>query len=81
MSWLRLEQDAASSLPDSPPKDTMGWAPSASAVVISLVTVGSLVTGRVSPQMGVQPLPITNAAVNAFRPAWLAAAQEFLHGV
>jgi hypothetical protein len=51
----------------------MGCAPSASAVLISLVTVGSLVTGRVSPQMGVQPLPITSAAVNAFRPAWLAA--------
>jgi hypothetical protein len=24
VSWLRLEQDAASSVPDSPPKDTMG---------------------------------------------------------
>jgi hypothetical protein len=24
VSWLRLEQDAASSVPDWPPKDTMG---------------------------------------------------------
>lgn len=73
MSWLRLVQEAASSVPASPPKDTMGWAPSASAVVISPVTVGSPVTGSVSPQIGVQPLPITKAALNAFRPAWVAA--------
>src|SRR5882724_9275097 len=37
-------------------------------------TVGSLVTGRVSPQIGVQPLPITNAAVKALRPPLLMAA-------
>ena len=42
-------------------------------MVISEVTVGSLVTGRVSPQIGVQPLPMTNAALNALSPAWVAA--------
>ena len=60
-------------MPASPPKETIGWAPSDSAVVISPVTVGSLVTGSVSPQIGVQPLPMTNAALNALSPAWVAA--------
>ncbi len=73
MSWLRLVQESASSIPDAPPNETIGWAPSASAVVISPVIVGSLVTGRVSPQIGVQPLPVTNAALNAFSPACVAA--------
>ena len=71
-------QDWASSMPEAPPNETIGWAPSASAVVISPVTVGSLVTGRVSPQIGVQPLPITKAVVNALSPAEVAA--EFSMG-
>ena len=73
VSWLRLVQDCASSIPDAPPKETIGCAPWPSAVVISPVTVGSLLTGRVSPQMGVQPLPVTNAALKAFSPAEVAA--------
>src|SRR5579859_101309 len=72
-SWLRLVQDWASSTPSAPPNETIGVAPSDSALLISPLTVGSFVTGSVSPQIGVQPDPITNAAVNAFRPALVAA--------
>src|SRR6266566_834894 len=67
-------QDWASSTPPAPPKDTMTWAPADWAAEMSPETVGSLVTGSVSPQMAVQPLPITNAAVNALRPPPLIAA-------
>jgi len=56
-------------MPASPPNDTMGCAPSDSARVMPAVTVGSLVTGNVSPQIGVQPDPMTNEAVNALSPA------------
>ena len=59
-------------MPASPPNDTIGCAPSDSARVMSAVTAGSLLTGRVSPQIGVQPDPITNAAVNDFSPAFAA---------
>src|SRR6266851_7528350 len=31
VSWLRLVQETASSLPAAPPKETIGWAPAASA--------------------------------------------------
>src|SRR6266851_2873901 len=73
VSWLRFVQDCASSMPDAPPNDTIGVAPSDSALVISPVTVGSLLTGSVSPQIGVQPDPVTKAAVKDASPAWVAA--------
>ncbi len=68
-----LVQDCANSTPPAPPKDTITCAPADCAEEMSPETVGSLVTGNVSPQIGVQPLPITNAAVNAFNPPLLIA--------
>src|SRR5579871_5003824 len=48
----------------------MTEAPAAFAELISPPMVGSLPTGRVSPQMSLQPSPIVKAAVKERSPSW-----------
>ena len=52
----------ASSAPAAPPNEMMVCAPSFCALVISAL-VGELLIGCESPQIGVQPEPMMNAAV------------------
>src|SRR5256885_16735094 len=54
--------DWASSTPPAPPKEMIVLAPSLSAFAIFAFTVELLMSSE-SPQIGVQPLPMTKAAV------------------
>src|SRR5438046_8920162 len=62
VSELVSVQDWASSVPPAPPKAMLVLAPAPSALE-SLALAPDVVMASVSPQMGVQPLPMTNAAV------------------
>jgi len=56
-------QVQASGKPAAPPEEMITEAPSDFARAISGSVYGSLPTGRVSPQIWVQPVPMTKAAV------------------
>ena len=56
-------QVQASGNPAAPPEEMIAEAPSDFARAISGSVYGSLPTGSVSPQIWVQPEPMTNAAV------------------
>src|ERR1700734_377714 len=64
--WLVQVNEIGS--PPQPPEDTMTEAPAALAEEISAARVGSLPTGRVSPQMSLQPSPMVKAAVKERSP-------------
>src|ERR1700761_8661971 len=58
--WVQVNEIGS---PADPPEETMTDAPAAFAEEISAAMVGSLPTGKVSPQMSLQPSPIVKAAV------------------
>ena len=64
--WLVQVNEIGS--PAEPPEDTMTEAPAALAEEISPAMVGSPPTGRVSPQMSLQPSPMVKAAVKERSP-------------
>jgi hypothetical protein len=65
--WLEHVNEIGS--PAEPPEDTITEAPAAFAEEISPPMVGSSPTGRVSPQMSLQPSPMVKAAVKERRPS------------
>src|ERR1700729_4228575 len=64
--WLVQVNEIGS--PAEPPGGTMNEGPAALAEEISPPMVGSLPTGRVSPQMSLQPSPMVKAAVKERSP-------------
>src|SRR5690242_4842843 len=67
-----LVHDWASSTPPAPPNEMMALAPSLCACAIFGFTVELLMSSE-SPQIGVQPLPMTKAAVYVLSPPWVIA--------
>src|SRR3954471_11144564 len=67
VSDLVSVHDWASSTPPAPPNDTIILAPLLRALSMNGFTV-EFVGPSVSPQIGLQPLPMTKAAVNAPSP-------------
>src|ERR1700728_2783738 len=67
VAWLVHVNEIGS--PAEPPEDTITEAPAALAEEISAAMVGSLPTGRVSPQMSLQPSPMVKAAVKERSPS------------
>src|SRR3984957_8452376 len=64
--WLVQVNEIGS--PADPPEDTMTEAPAALAEEISPAMVGSLPTGRGSPQVSMEPSPMVKAAVKERSP-------------
>src|ERR1700727_2220641 len=65
--WLVQVNEIGS--PAEPPEDTITEAPAAFAEEISPPIVGAPPTGRVSPQMSLQPSPMVKAAVKERSPS------------